>query len=73
MPVYALFETLMNQKGVKVSDVADATGISPSTFSDWKNGKSYPKVDKLWLIAKFFAVPIESLLEDRKETGDGRK
>mgnify|MGYP003553741655 CR=1 FL=1 len=28
---------------MKDSDVAKATGITKSTFSDWKNGRSNPK------------------------------
>lgn len=64
MPDYMKFEELLSSRQKKTSDVAEATGISPSTFSDWKNGKSYPKTDKLLAIAKFFGVSIEALLRD---------
>lgn len=32
-------------------------------FSDWKSGKSKPKVDKLKKIADYFGVTIEYFLE----------
>jgi repressor LexA len=44
--------------------VATATGIYPSTFSDWKSGRSNPGVEKLAKIAKFFGVPMEYFLEN---------
>ena len=67
MTEYAKFEALMNSKKVKVSDVAEATGISPSTFSDWKNGKSVPKTDKMYLIARYLGVHIEDLLRTEEK------
>ena len=45
--MYEIFQKLLNEKGVKTSDVARATGISNMTFSDWKRGKCVPKIDKL--------------------------
>jgi len=46
---------------VKNSDVSKATGIPPSTFSDWKKGKSSPKLEKLQKIADYFHVRVEWL------------
>lgn len=61
--MYKKFAELLIEKKLKVADVARETGISPSTFSDWKKGKSKPKVDKLMNIADFFGVPISYFLE----------
>lgn len=60
--MYEIFVALLEQKGCKASDVAKATGIHPSTFSDWKKGKSVPKPDKLKKIAEFFGVSVDYLL-----------
>ncbi len=68
---YAVFEKLLKSQNVKVSQVAKATGISTSTFTDWKNGRSYPKADKLARIADFFAVSLDELMgteEGRRNT-----
>ena len=63
--MYEKFEILMQSHGVTASEVAKATGIYPSTFSDWKSGRSNPGVEKLSKIAKFFGVQIEDFLDDR--------
>ncbi len=55
---YERYLRILHIKGLKHADVARATGIHPSTFSDWKKGKSSPKIDKLQKIADFFGVPI---------------
>ena len=59
---YAAFEKLLKSHNVTVYQVTKATGISPSTFSDWKNGRSCPKADKLARIAQFFSISLDELL-----------
>lgn len=39
--------------------MAKATGITKSTFSDWKSGRSNPKNDKLQKIAAFLGVSVD--------------
>lgn len=57
--MYAKYVELRDAKKVRDADVARATGIAPSTFTDWKNGKSVPKLEKLLKIAAFFDVSVE--------------
>lgn len=59
---YEIFAELLTKKGVRTSDVAKATGINPTVFSEWKKGKSSPKSDKLQKIADFFGVSMEYLM-----------
>ena len=66
---YAAFEALLKTHEVSVYQVSKATGISASTFSDWKRGRSMPKADKLALIADFFAVSLDELMG----TAEGRR
>ena len=61
---YKKVQELLLKNNVTAYKVAKETGISPVVFSDWKSGKSCPKVDKVKKIADYFGVPIESLLED---------
>ena len=56
---YEKFDSLLREKGATVYRVAKETGIPASTFSDWKNGRSTPKAEKLTKIARFFDVPLE--------------
>jgi transcriptional regulator with XRE-family HTH domain len=39
--------------------VAKDTKIAQSTLSDWKNGRSSPKADKLKILADYFGVTID--------------
>ena len=59
---YRRFEALLEAKGATVYRVAKETGIPQSTFSDWKNGRSTPKIEKLVKIAAYFDVPLEHLI-----------
>ena len=68
--MYYKLRNLMKQKGLKPADVSKMAGISPSTLSDWKSGKSKPKLDKLQKIAKALGVPITYFLE---EEGNGQQ
>lgn len=61
--MYAKYVELRDKKGVKDADVAKATGLYPSVFTDWKQGNSSPKIDKLMKIAEFFEVSIEEFLK----------
>lgn len=67
--MFKYFEELMGQKGVKMKDVADATGISPSSLSDWKSGRYVPKADKLQRIADYFGVSIAYLMNGKESEG----
>ena len=59
--MYERYLELLIENHLKSSDVSKATGIHPSTFSDWKKGKSSPKYDKLQKIADYFEVNPEWL------------
>lgn len=59
--MYEIFQELLSRDGVKPYDVSKATGISTSTLTDWKMGRSTPKQDKLQKIADYFGVSLEYL------------
>lgn len=59
--MYEIFEELLKEKNVKVADVSRATGIKPTTFSEWKRGKYKPKDDKRQKIAEYFGVSLDYL------------
>lgn len=56
--MYGKYVALRDGKGVTDYAVSKATGISQSTFSDWKSGRSAPKMGKLKLIAEYFGVDV---------------
>ena len=60
---YKYFEQLLKMDGSTVYRVSKETGISASTFTDCKNGRSVPKADKLKKIADYFGVSLDYLME----------
>ena len=66
--MYEIYCKLRDSRGVKDADVVRATGITKSTFSDWKSGRSEPKMDKLQKIADYFEVSLDYLMTG-EETG----
>ena len=59
---YVTFEKLLNEHNVTAYRVSKETGISTATLSDWKTGKSTPKIDKLQKIADYFCVSLDYLI-----------
>lgn len=59
---YAAFEKLLKINKTTVYRVSKATGIAASTFTDWKQGRSSPKADKLLRIAAYFDLSLDEML-----------
>lgn len=51
---------------LKDADVVRMTGIAQSTFSDWKKGRSEPKIEKLALIAQALNVTLDYLVTGKE-------
>ena len=67
MPVYEKYAAIRDRKGVTDYQVWKDTGIATATLSDWKNGISKPKTDKLKILADYFGVTIEYFLEQEEQ------
>ena len=53
-------------------EVSEALGVSYYTFSDWVNGKKYPRMDKVEMLANYFGILKSDLIEDKqKQPTDG--
>ena len=71
--MYEIFERLLQSRNVTAYQVSKATGISQSTLSDWKKGRSVPKMDKMQKIADFFGVTLDYLLGTEKDPAPAGK
>ena len=60
--MYDTFVQLCQRDNVTPYVVSKATKIPASTFTDWKNGRSTPKMEKLQKIADFFNVSVAYLI-----------
>lgn len=69
-------KTIMDMRGVRSVDVADATDVPKGAISYYISGKSKPKADRLYVLAKYFGVseawllgydvPLERTAEQKK-------
>ena len=66
--MYEIYCKLRDKRRVRDADVSKATGISKSTFSDWKSGRSNPKNEKLKKIADYFGVTIKYLMTGKEDS-----
>lgn len=57
--MYETFKKLIDERNITSYKVSKDTGISQTTFSDWKAGKSKPKADKLKILADYFGVSVD--------------
>lgn len=70
--MYKNFEKLLERDKTTAYRVAKATGITNSTFTEWKKGTYTPKLDKLQKIAAHFGVTLGYLLTE-EEGDEGKK
>ncbi len=61
---YDLYAAIRDDNDYTDYRVAKETGIGAATLSDWKNGVTVPKADKLFLIANLFGVAIERFFQE---------
>ena len=66
-PSYEKYVALKESRHLTDFRVSQKSGVPRSTFSDWKSGRSSPKLQKIAKLAAFFQVPIEALLDDAEQ------
>ena len=57
---------IMALKDKNRRDISETLGISYFTVSDWVNGKKYPRMDKVEMLARYFGVSMSDLIESPK-------
>lgn len=45
--------------------ICNALDFKYSTFSDWCNGKKYPRIDKIEMLANYFGIEKSDLIENK--------
>ena len=66
--MYEIFEQLLQKYGLTAYKVSKETGITQSTLSDWKRGRSTPKTENMKKIADYFGVTVEYLMTGKQES-----
>nr|DAM36469.1 MAG TPA: Repressor protein CI [Caudoviricetes sp.] len=58
----------LNNKKINVKDFANIMNFKYTTVLDWVNAKTYPRIDKIELMARYFGVNKSDLVEEYVET-----
>lgn len=48
-------------------ELADIWGFPYSTVSEWVNGRKYPRIDKIEIMADYFGIKKSDLVEDKDQ------
>ena len=59
--MYEKYEELLKKTGKTSYQVSKDTGIGQNTLSNWKTGRSKPKIEKIKILADYFGVKVEDL------------
>jgi len=57
----------MKLKGKSRKDLCEDLGFSYYTVTDWVNGKKYPRMDKVEILAEYFGILKSDLIEAKSE------
>lgn len=57
---------LRERTGMSQKKFADMIGVSQASVGYWERGERLPSTDAMQLIAHFFDVPVDELLDDRE-------
>ena len=61
----------MERAGVTATDICATLKIPMPTFSDWINAKTYPRIDKIEMLANYFGILKSDLVEDKEKLPAG--
>ena len=61
---------LRKKKGITQQELADVYNISNKTVSKWERGESIPEINTLLLIAKFYDVTVDEILNGKYANKD---
>lgn len=60
--MYSNFEKILKQKKLSSYKVAKEAGVTQTSLSNWKNGKSVPSTTTLQKIADYLGVTVDYLM-----------
>ncbi|WP_153059380.1 helix-turn-helix domain-containing protein, partial [Streptococcus suis] len=55
----------MDKKGVDRNQLCADLDLKYMTVSDWINAKTYPRIDKIELLANYFGINKSDLIEEK--------
>lgn len=58
---------IMDERQITRNQICSDLGFVYSTFSDWYNGKKYPRIDKIEMMANYFGIMKSDLIENKSK------
>lgn len=68
--MYKKIKKIMEENKISAYQLSKKIGITPTSFTDWKNQKAQPSMKAIKKIADYFEVPVEYFFEDDSENLD---
>lgn len=62
-------QRLMDSRGIDRNKICADLGFKYTTFTDWVKGNTYPRIDKIEMMANYFGVPKSELVEKYVDGG----
>ena len=59
----------MSVSGKTQSELVQELSFRQATVSDWINGKKYPRMDKIEILAKYFGISVADLISEPPQNG----
>lgn len=63
----------MESRGISNQKLCDDLNIKYTTFLDWINAKTYPRIGRIELLANYFGCEKSDLIEDKLSSADMEK
>ena len=57
----------IERSGKDRRELAEIWGFPYSTVTEWINGRKYPRIDRIEIMADYFGILKSDLIEDKKE------
>ena len=56
----------IESRGIGQKELAEIIGVSITSVNDWVNGKKFPRIDKIEMLADYFGILKSDLIEDKR-------
>lgn len=53
------------QRNITQTNIVEKFGLPASTVSDWFNGKKFPRIDKIQMLADYLGILKSDLIEEK--------
>ena len=57
----------IERSGKDRRELADTWGFPYSTVTEWINGRKYPRIDRIEIMANYFGIQMADLIEEKEK------